>query len=230
MKTAAIVPAYNEEKNISRTLEVLLECKEIDQVLVVDDGSKDKTAEVARQWGAEVIVLEESKGKGGAMRAGVESTDAEAISFFDADLINFRPEHVSLLFRPVLGGDAVMSVAIRDRYWALPRFFVKIDPLLAIAGERIMKRFVFESIPRKFMRGFAVETSLNYFCKINKLKIAYPVLEGLDVIVKEKKWGWFEGMKDRLKMMSQLVKIRFQVWGAKKEFKDIFKNASKNKT
>ncbi len=230
MKTTAIVPAYNEEKNIPRVLRVLLKCEEIDQVLVVDDGSQDRTAEVSREMGAEVMTLEGNQGKGGAMRAGVESADADVISFFDADLVNLRPEHISLLFKPVLEEDAAMSVGVRDRYWGLPLLFIKIDPLLAIAGERAMKRFVFDSIPDKFMRGFAVETSLNYFCKVNNLKVSYPTLGGLGVIVKEKKWGWFKGLKNRFRMMGQLTRIRFQVWGAKKKFKEIFENASKNRT
>jgi polyisoprenyl-phosphate glycosyltransferase len=229
MKTAAIVPAYNEEKNISPVLKVLLSHNGIDQVLVVDGGSQDRTAEVARKLGAEVMVLEGSQGKGGAMKAGVEKTDAEIISFFDADLVGLTSDHVSLLLNPVAEGGAAMSVAVRDRYWGLPLFFIRIDPLLAIAGERAMKRFIFESIPDKFIKGFAVETSLNYFCKINNLKIAYPLLKGLDVIVKEKKWGWYQGFKNRIMMMGQLLKIRFQILGAKKKFKEIFRNASKNK-
>lgn len=227
-KTAAIVPAYNEEKNIQRVLKVLLRCEEIDEVLVIDDGSKDNTAQVSREAGARVITLEGNQGKGGAMRAGVESTDAEIISFFDADLVNLCPEHISLLMKPVITGEAVMSAAVRDRYWGLPLFFVKLDPLLAIAGERAMKRFVFESIPEEFMKGFAVETSLNYFCKVNNLKIAYPMLKGLGVIVKEKKWGWLKGLKNRIKMIGQLIAIRFQVLRAKKNFKEIFRNAREN--
>ena len=61
-----------------------------------------------------------------------------------------------------------------------------LDPLLAIAGERAMDRFVFESIPSFFIQGFMVETALNYFCIINKTPVKYAKLKDLDIIVKEK--------------------------------------------
>ena len=50
-KIAAIVPALNEEANVERVLRVLLSSKDINQVILVDDGSTDKTTEVSRKAG-----------------------------------------------------------------------------------------------------------------------------------------------------------------------------------
>jgi len=219
-KVAAIVPALNEEGNIANVLKVLLASKYLNEVILVDDGSSDRTAEIGRSLGAKVLSLPKKggSGKSNAMRKGVESTDAEVIAFFDADLINFKEEHIESVVKPVLENKAEMCIGVRVRYGGISELFVKIDPLLAIGGERAMKRYVFLAIPEKFMQGFMVETTLNYFCKINKLKIAYTRLKGLEIIIKEKKWGFWKGFKNRIKMIKQLIKIRFLIIKSKSEF------------
>lgn len=220
MKVAAIVPALNEEANIGNVLKTLLTSKDLDEVILVDDGSTDRTADIGKNLGAKVLSLLKrgGGGKGNAMKQGVKSTDAEIIVFIDADLIGLTTEHVSLLVKPILENKAAMCVGARQRYGGLPKLFIKIDPLLAIGGERAMKRSVFENIPERFIQGFAVETALNYYCKKRKLKVLHPELESLTVVIKEKKWGFVKGFKNRLKMMWQLIRIRFLILANKKEF------------
>ncbi len=92
-----IIPAYNEEKLISDTLSQVtgfLESKPfIYEVIVVDDGSKDRTVEIAKGWGAEgkgfpVLVLENvrNRGKGFSVRKGFQNAGGEYACFSDADL------------------------------------------------------------------------------------------------------------------------------------------------
>ncbi|MEA3344314.1 MAG: glycosyltransferase family 2 protein, partial [Patescibacteria group bacterium] len=192
-KVTAIICALNEEKNIGRVLKVLLSSRDIGEVIVVDDGSKDRTSEIALKMRAKVSRLPENRGKGNAMRVGVERATFDTIVFIDADLIGLTVEHISLLVKPILENKAMMSVGLRGRKGGLPKFFVKLDPLLAIGGERAMKRFVFKNIPEKFIQGFAVETALNYYCKKKNFPVKYVELKGLDIIAKEKKWGFFKG-------------------------------------
>ena len=66
LETAAVIPAYREEKHISDI--VRRTRQELDHVLVVDDGSEDKTATRAREAGAEVIVHSQNRGKGEAIK------------------------------------------------------------------------------------------------------------------------------------------------------------------
>ncbi len=99
---AAIIPAYNEEATIAGVVGPLASSKLIDSVLVISDGSTDKTAQRAQAAGARVHSLSQQKGKGEAMRYGVRHTNADVLVFFDADLMGLDPVHVERLLLPVL--------------------------------------------------------------------------------------------------------------------------------
>src|SRR6516165_2046058 len=91
-KIAAVIPAYNEEKHI---VEVVRRTRqELDDVLVVDDGSADKTADRAREADAEVIVHEINRGKGETIKTGLRhwlERQFDLVIILDADG-QHRPE------------------------------------------------------------------------------------------------------------------------------------------
>lgn len=82
-----VMPAYNEEHTIGRVLDGLHR-EGYDQVIVVDDGSNDRTGEIARSKGAEVIAHERNRGLGSALRTGLREArerGAKIAVTFDAD-------------------------------------------------------------------------------------------------------------------------------------------------
>jgi glycosyltransferase involved in cell wall biosynthesis len=83
---AAVIPAYNEEKHIGDV--VRRARQQLDRVLVVDDGSADKTADRAREGGAEVIIHEQNLGKGETIKTGLRhwlERDVDLVIILDAD-------------------------------------------------------------------------------------------------------------------------------------------------
>ncbi|MFQ5412893.1 MAG: glycosyltransferase, partial [Phycisphaerae bacterium] len=66
----ALVPAYNEEAKIGRVVE-RTDPDLVDTLLVIDDGSTDRTADVAREKGADVLSLDKMRGVGAALRMGI---------------------------------------------------------------------------------------------------------------------------------------------------------------
>lgn len=100
----AILPAYNEEISIGSV--VLNTRKYVDRVIVVDDGSHDRTLEVAELAGAEVIRHPRNLGKGAALRTGFEAMNgADVIVTIDTDGQN-SPADIPKLIEPILWGEA----------------------------------------------------------------------------------------------------------------------------
>ena len=103
-----ILPAYEEEVSIGSI--VLLTKLYADKVIVIDDGSTDRTAEIARKAGAEVIVHEKNSGKGTALKTGFEAAvkmGADVIVTMDSDA-QHNPADIPKLATPIIKGEADM--------------------------------------------------------------------------------------------------------------------------
>jgi len=129
-----------------------------------------------------------------------------------------------LLVEPMLKDNIVMCVGIRGRLFGLPGLFAKIDPLMAISGERAARRDLFEKISDKFIQGFAVEPTLNYYCQKKRLPVKQVLLEKLDVVTKERKRGFLKGFISRIKMIFEIIKIRLMFIFYKHELTSVQKN------
>jgi len=108
MKVCAIIAAYNEEPNIAAAIRgVKAVLKPDDDVLVVDDGSVDKTSEEARKAGARVVRQEPNQGKGAAIRRGLKEATGDIILFIDGDGQDDPAEIPLLLAEMKKGADLV---------------------------------------------------------------------------------------------------------------------------
>ncbi len=106
MTVTAILPAYNEEVSIGSI--VLHARQHADKVIVIDDGSTDRTSEVARLAGAEVFLHSTNMGKGAALKTGFEKASengAKVIVTLDSDG-QHDPEEIPKLVAPILEGTA----------------------------------------------------------------------------------------------------------------------------
>lgn len=204
VNVAAIVAAFNEESTIGPIVKALAESGRFREVIVISDGSTDRTAEIARMNGASLVhQLPWKHGKGSALMHGVAHTDAEILFFCDADLIGFSAEHIDRVLNPVLNGKLAMCVGLRDR----GGFIMKLSAHLPlIGGERAMRRHVFEDIPDKYLHGFMVESALNYYCRSRKLPYGTVELPGLGIRRKMQKVGFWKGLMEYIHMDWQVMK------------------------
>ena len=123
-RLAVLIPAKDEEATIGELLDRVSRVRvsgcEI-RCLVVDDGSKDRTAQIARQRGASVIRHPENRGLGAAVRTGLRAAvddGASAVAYLDADL-EYYPEDIPRLVEPVLSGTA--DYVLGSRFMGEPR-------------------------------------------------------------------------------------------------------------
>ena len=111
-----IIPAYNEENKIKDTLESIVDIKEIDEIIVVDEtGSSDKTSEVAKSVKSDkinVITQSQNRGKGYALNNGLKEAmkKADIIGFLDGDLGNTASE-VEKLITPIINNECDVTIA-----------------------------------------------------------------------------------------------------------------------
>ncbi|GEM_PF-551843 len=84
MKTAVLLPTYNEEENIEGTIKSIRKADKKYEIFVVDSGSKDRTVKIAKKLGAKVISVE-GRGKGKAVRVAFSEINADFLVMMDAD-------------------------------------------------------------------------------------------------------------------------------------------------
>lgn len=172
MRVACLIPAYNEARRVGDTIRAIKSLQQVDEIIVIDDGSTDATAEEAEAAGADrVLRLDSNIGKGGAMNRGLAETSADVLLLLDADLGSSAQEGAKLL-EPVLSGLFDMSVAILPRTgkkagfgfvvrlarWGIRRL-AKLDVQAPLSGLRAVKREVVDRAGG-FEPGWGVEIGL----------------------------------------------------------------------
>ncbi|NJE11143.1 glycosyltransferase family 2 protein [Thermococcus sp. MAR1] len=112
MRTLILIPAYNEELTVGSVVAL---AKKYGDVLVVDDGSADRTSEIAQRAGAVVIRHSANRGKGAALKTGFEyalSRGYEIVVTLDADG-QHNPDEIPLLMEPIIRGKADLVIGSR---------------------------------------------------------------------------------------------------------------------
>src|SRR3954449_8874343 len=102
MRISFLIPAYNEEATIGEVLERIDALGLDSQVIVVDDGSTDGTADVLEPWqvGGVTVIRQANQGKGAAMRAAIPHIDGDVAVIQDADM-EYAPPEVPRLIEPI---------------------------------------------------------------------------------------------------------------------------------
>ncbi len=226
-----IIPAYNEEKRLPETLhqidDFLRQQSYTYEVIVVENGSTDRTTEIAEAFAADhpyVRVLHSRKGKGAAVKTGMLSARGEYLFICDADL-SMPIEEVKKFLPPVLDGYDV-AIASREapgaRRYNEPfyrhlegRVFNWIVRLLAVpgiqdtqCGFKCFRRDVaLDVFPYQTMDGWSFDVEVLYIARSRGYRLVEVPIN----------WYYKENsrinpIKDAVDMLLEVIKIRINAW------------------
>lgn len=207
---SVIIPAFEEEKTIRQVIESAWGHPLLDEIIVIDDGSQDRTFEEASKTSAKVIRLKENLGKAGAMAYGVSRARFSTILFLDADILGVTHEMITKIVEPVLNGKYEMFVALRAKKIFWLNKILHFLPI--IGGERALTRRLWESVPEIYKHRFQIEIALNYFAKKTPLGMGFGLFGGLIHIIKEEKYGLFLGFWRRLFLNKDVILVSIELY------------------
>ena len=165
---SVVIPAYNEERTVANVVSVVKELSYVDEVIVVDDGSLDKTVEEAKKSGANIISHSTNRGKGSAINTGFKHSKGDIVAFIDADIHNLDSNKVDSIIKPILEGktDITKTKFVREsgrvtELTAKPLlkfFFPEITFEQPLSGQFAGKRSVLSKI--KFEKDYGVDVGI----------------------------------------------------------------------
>jgi glycosyltransferase involved in cell wall biosynthesis len=213
-KLTCIICAYNEAPRIGGVLSVASVHPLLAEVIVVDDGSSDRTADIVRSFpSVQLMSLPERRGKSGAFAEGVRAARHDFIMHLDADLKDLTAENITALAEPVLSRGYGMSISVRKNSLAIYRWL----GLDFVSGERVMARQIVASRLSDIdeLPPFGLEAYINARIIDERLGIAVVAFDNVLNTRKAAKIGLWRGTLadwmtalDVLRVLSPLEVVR----------------------
>jgi len=203
-RISCIVCAYNEGPRLGAVLAVAAAHPLIDEVIVVDDGSRDDTAAVARGFErVRVIAHPVNRGKSAAVATGVAAARHALLMLLDADLKGLRPADVTALALPVLEGRARVAMSLRRNSLAVFRA-AGID---FVSGERVVPRALLEDVLHdiRALPRFGIEVFMNKRIIAARLPVAIANWRTVTQTRKTEKLGRWRGVLAEWRMVFDLM-------------------------
>ena len=156
MSLTFLIPVYNEKATIEAILRQVIGVGLADEIIVVDDASTDGTREVLQELipslpGAKLLLHAQNRGKGAAIRTGLNAVTSELVLIQDADL-EYDPREVPNLLRPIQDGKA--DVVYGSRFLGAPRRTSMFWHMVANQLLTLMTNLLYNSILSDMETGY----------------------------------------------------------------------------
>ncbi|MDB5992149.1 MAG: glycosyltransferase like 2 family protein [Herbaspirillum sp.] len=207
-RISCIICAFNEAPRIAAVLAVAAVHPLLREIIVVDDGSTDNTAEVVRQFpSATLISSPENRGKSFAMATGVAAAQNDLLMLLDADLQGLTGEHITALALPVLSGQTDVSLSLRQNSLLLFR----IIGLDFVSGERVVrKNLLSEALSEiRLLPRFGIEVFMNSRIIARRLSITVVRWPRVTQSRKTEKLGRWKGILAECRMIADLLHVYY---------------------
>ena len=207
-RISCIICAFNEAPRIAAVLDVVSVHPLLDEVIVVDDGSTDGTAEVVSRYPAvRLISCAVNRGKSFAMATGIATAQCDLLMLLDADLTGLAVEHITALAAPVLSGGADVSMSLRKNSLLLFR----VIGLDFVSGERVISRKLLSEAQAEMHRlpRFGIEIFMNRRIIARRLSIAVTHWPRVAQARKTQKLGLWRGIRAEWRMIVDLLQVAY---------------------
>jgi len=205
IKVSVIVCAYNEEKHIAQTIKDLIKCSSANEIIVVNDGSTDKTKDILKEFRDDIklISYKKNKGKGHALYTGIRASKGKIVVFLDAHLKNLKNKHIQRLTQPILKGKANYVLAKRSNKY-------EVRMISNLTGERAyLKQMLLPYLSHIKNTKFGVETYLNEIFKPRWGKTIY--YNDLIHLIKHEKMPSEEVIPDYIREVLEISKTKLEI-------------------
>lgn len=205
IKISCIIPAFNEESRIGKVLDVISSHSEIDEIIVIDDASSDKTKEVVDSYEkVRLITHQKNEGKSKSVYDGILNSSGTHLLFIDADLVGLNKKNITDLISPVLNNNVDISISLRKN---APSLWRRIG-LDYISGERLLPKEMFDGYLDKILTlpKFGLEVFINDIIIKREFRIKIVNWSDVESPLKEKKYGWYKGIKGDVFMIFDMIK------------------------
>lgn len=202
-QTTCIIPFYNEEYRVFQVLEVVTQIKNITQIICVDDGSDDDTADIIQDYWptVELIRLPYNQGKAAAIRQGLQVAKHENILLMDADLRDIDKTEIERAIQAITLHNLDMLILRRiNAPW-----FVKFDRGdILLSGERIVKKKDLLKVFNQEVNRYQVELAINLYMQKHKRNVGWMPWSATNTY-KSEKIGLVAGYKKEFEMFTDIV-------------------------
>ncbi len=204
---SCIIPAYNEWPRIRGVLETVLACDELDEVIVVNDGSSDNTAEIIDSFTHPKLTkihIEKNGGKAKAIIKWIQVSKGEYIVMIDSDLLNLTPAHITSLLKPIQDGEAEATLSIRENSLGIYKW-IGTD---FVSWERIIPRGIFDdSEYYTSWPGFWLEVKINEKILKQGYRVKSVIFPWVITPRKTVKLGYIKGTIADWKMIRDIISV-----------------------
>lgn len=201
MSITCLIPFYNENHRLLRTLREIAKVNGLDKIICVDDGSTDNSTNLIKENFPYItlIQLKKNQGKSAAVRQGLKKISTDWTLLLDADLQNLKAEDITHSIKLLQKEDSYDMLILRLNHRS--KFVKLIRHDILMSGERFIKTATLKKIFKKSFSGYQLEVAINNYMQTHDKRVAWTHSQ-LDNTYKLEKWQGSDVIKKYLEEWS----------------------------
>lgn len=185
-RLSCIVPFFNESLRISSTLATLSQCRYIDEIITIDDGSTDVPYIDGQKYKNKITFLKNkiNKGKSHAVFCGLQESRGDLIILIDADLKDLRTEEIDDACKKMIESPQLDMIILKSTQGTLITRICRQD--IVLSGARILKKKDLQEVFKRNPQRYQIETAINSYMISHQKNCNYIPFSAYNTLRSEK--------------------------------------------